>query len=95
MPDWAGFDSRLERTEDGEAYAPVPLPREGYRGTDWARALADLAGALAENRPHRMGAEHAAHVVELLDAARTSATAGRPVELASGFPRPEPLDWAS
>jgi predicted dehydrogenase len=94
MPDWAGFDSRLERTEDGETYAPVPLPREGYRGTDWARALADLAEALAENRPHRMGAEHAAHVVELLDAARTSAAEGRPLELASSFPRPEPLDWA-
>ena len=41
-----------------------------------------------------MGAEHAAHVVEVLDAARISSTEGRPVELDSGFPRPEPLDWA-
>jgi predicted dehydrogenase len=94
VPDWAGFDSRLERTVDGETYEPVPLPRAGYPGTDWARALVDLAEAIAENRPHRMGAEHAAHVVEVLDAARTSASEGRPVELASEFPRPEPLAWA-
>jgi len=94
MEDFGHFDSRLERTEDGTTYAQVPLPREPYPGTDWARPLVDLAEALAENRPHRMGAEHAAHVVEVLDAARTSSTEGRPVELSSDFPRPEPLDWA-
>ena len=94
MEDFGHFDSRLERTEDGTTYAQVPLPREPYPGTDWARPLVDLAEALAENRPHRMGAEHAAHVVEVLDAARTSSAEGRPVEVSSGFPRPEPLDWA-
>jgi predicted dehydrogenase len=94
LEDFAHFDSRLERTEDGDTYTPVPLPRPAYRGTDWARPLVDLAEALADDRPHRMGAEHAVHVVEVLDAARVSSTEGRPVELTSGFPRPEPLDWA-
>jgi hypothetical protein len=94
MADWLAFDSPLERTDDGQAYVPLPLLREPYHGTDWARALVDLAGAVEEGRPHSMGAEHAAHVVEVLEAARTSCTQSRPVELSSDFPRPEPLDWA-
>jgi predicted dehydrogenase len=94
MPSWQTFDSPLERTTDGETYEPVPLLREPYPGTDWARPLADLADAIAEGRPHRMGAEHAAHVVEALEAAYASGASGAPVELSSAFPRPEPLDWA-
>ena len=90
----ADFDSRLERTDDGETYAPVPLLREPYPGTDWARPLVDLADAIAEGRPHRMGAEHAAHVVEVLDAARTSRPRAGRSRWAPSFPRPEPLDWA-
>ena len=72
----------------------MPLLREPYPGTDWARPLADLAEAIAEGRPHRMGAEHAAHVVEALEAAHASAAAARPSRCGSDFPRPEPLDWA-
>jgi predicted dehydrogenase len=94
MADWAAFDSRLQRTDDGETYEPLPLLRAPYAGTDWARALVELADALEEGRPHRMGAEHAAHVVEVLEAARAAADDGGPVEIASDFPRPAPLDWA-
>ena len=94
LADYGAFDSRLERTEDGTAYEPVALARTPYRGTNWARPLVDLAEAIAEGRPHRMGAEHAAHVVEAMEAARASAEAGAPVELRSDFPRPEPLEWA-
>jgi predicted dehydrogenase len=95
MPTWSDFDSRLELTRDGEHYDPVPLLREPYRGTDWARPLVDLADALAEGRPHRMGAEHAAHVVEVLNAAAQSARDGGTVEVDSDFPRPAPLEWAA
>ena len=41
-----------------------------------------------------MGAEHAAHVVEVLEAAHASGVSGTAVELSSDFPRPAPLDWA-
>ena len=94
LPDWAGFDSRLQRTSDGERYEEVPLLREPYRGTDWARALVDLADAVAEGRPHRMGAAHAAHVVDVLNAVDASRRDGGPVEVRSEFPPPAPLDWA-
>ena len=41
-----------------------------------------------------MGAEHAAHVVEALEAVQTSLRDGGGVDVRSTFAPPEPLDWA-
>ena len=94
LASWAEFDSRLERSSDGVDYEPLPFLRDPYPGIDWARALVDLAEALDEARPHRAGAEHAAHVVEALDAVAASSRDGGTVEVRSSFPAPPPLDWA-
>jgi predicted dehydrogenase len=94
MATWAEFDSRLESSRNGEEYRPVELVREPYRGIDWSRALVDLADAVAEDRPHRASAEHAGHVVEILNAIDASASGGAPVEIRSDFRRPEPMEWA-
>ena len=42
-----------------------------------------------------MTAEHAAHVVEVLNAADRSRTEGGAVEVRSSFEPPAPLDWAT
>ncbi|MDX6486804.1 MAG: hypothetical protein QOF43_1957, partial [Gaiellaceae bacterium] len=94
MPTWMEFDSRLESTTDGETYEPVPLLREPYPGTDWARALVELADAIDEGRPHRMAAAHAAHVVEVLNAIETSFRDGGIAQVQSSFVAPAPMDWA-
>jgi predicted dehydrogenase len=91
---WDVFDSRLESSTDGESYTPVPIVREPFRGIDWSRALVDLADAIEQGRPHRAGAEHAVHVVEVLNAIEESARDGGPVEVRSAFPPPAPMDWA-
>ena len=91
---WAESDARLELSSDGEDYAPVPLLREPYRGIDWGLALVELAEAIAEGRPHRTSAEHAVHVVEVLDAIAASATDGGAVDVRSTFEPPTPLEWA-
>jgi predicted dehydrogenase len=91
---WAEFDSRLELSTDGERYEPVPLVREPYHGIGWSRALVDLTEAIEEGRPHRAGAEHAAHVVEVLEGIRAASLDGRRVEIRSDFQPPEPLEWA-
>jgi predicted dehydrogenase len=92
---WAEADSRLERQPRTGGYEPVPLLREPYAGIDWSRALLDLADAIEQGRPHRSTGEHAAHVVEVLEAARASAAdEGRSIVVRSDFRRPEPLDWA-
>jgi predicted dehydrogenase len=95
LPTWAESDSRLLRTTNGEDYEPVELLREPYGGIDWAAALLDLAGAIRDGRPHRMSAEHAAHVVEVLNAADRSRREGGAVHVESSFEPPAPLDWAT
>ena len=91
---WDTCDSRLETSVDGEMYTAAPLVREPYVGIDWGRALVDLAEAIDEGRPHRASAEHAAHVVEVLNGIEESARNGGPVEIRSTFAAPEPMDWA-
>ena len=94
MPTWSEANSLLEHQQRGGEYATIPPVREPFPGNDWGRALVDLARAIDEGRPHRAGAEHAAHVVEVLNAVEESAGAGGAVAVHSAFPRPEPMDWA-
>lgn len=89
------FDATVEVGAYGEAYEPVDLVRPGYIGTAWARGVADMAEAIAEDRPHRASAEQAAHVVEILEAVTASiADGGRRVEISSTFAPPALLPWA-
>jgi predicted dehydrogenase len=94
MPTWAEFNSRLELQKRGAEYETVPPLREPYAGIDWSRALVDVAEAIEEGRPHRASGEHAAHIVEVLEAVQTSLDRGGAVDVHSDFRRPEPLDWA-
>jgi predicted dehydrogenase len=89
------FDATVEVGAYGDAYEPVDLVRPGYRGTAWARGVAEMAEAIAEDRPYRASGEQAAHVVEILEAAaRSMADGGRSIEITSSFGRPALLPWA-
>jgi predicted dehydrogenase len=94
MPAWAEANSRVQLQQRRGEYEPVELLREPFPGIDWSRPLVDLAKAIAEGRPHRASAEHAAHVVEILNAVEESAAAGGGVEVHSSFDPPEPMEWA-
>jgi predicted dehydrogenase len=94
MPTWAEANSRVELQPRGGGYERVEPVREPFDGIDWSRALVDLADAIGEGRPHRASAEHAAHVVETLNAAEESAATGRSVAVTSTFDPPEPMEWA-
>ncbi len=89
------FDATVEVGAYGENYQPVDLVRPGYRGTAWARGVAEMAAAIAEDRPHRASGEQAAHVVEILEAAATSmAEGGRRIDIRSTFVPPTLMPWA-
>ncbi len=89
------FDARVEAARYGEEYERVDPIRPPYPGTAWARGVADMAGAIAEGRPHRATGEHAAHVTEILDAVAASISAGgRRIEIGSAFELPAPMPWA-
>lgn len=88
------FNTTVERGPFGGAYEPVPLVREPYQGVAWARGVADLARAIVEERPQRVTGDHAAHVVDILSAARQSMRERRRIEIASTFEPPELMEWA-
>ena len=84
---WQDFDAAVELAPFGGSYEPVPVPG-AFRGIDWGKALAELSGAISEQRPHRATGAHAAHVVEILDAVQTSIRDGVTVSVTSTFAAP-------
>jgi predicted dehydrogenase len=93
LSSWQEFDADLEVAPYGGEYERVAV-EDPFPGIDWGKALAELATAIAEDRPHRATGDHAAHVVEILDAVRASSAEGRPVAVTSSFtapPVPAPL----
>jgi predicted dehydrogenase len=90
------FDATVEVGPYGGAYERIPFVRPPFRGTAWARGLADMAAGIAERGPHRASAEQAAHVVDILAAAATSMAAdGSAVDVRSTFRAPALMPWAT
>jgi len=88
------FDASVEMGPFGSEYEPVDLVRPPFRGTAWARGVAEMAASIDAGRPHRASAELAAHIVDIIDAARASmAEDGRAVKVASTFAQPELMPW--
>jgi len=81
-------------------YPLVKKPTFQYRSAgatpmDFARGVAELADAVAENRPCRLSARFSLHVNELVLAIHDSAQGGTPRELESTFEPVEPMPWAT
>ncbi len=89
------FDATVEVGAFNKTLEPVAHVRPAFRGTAWARGVAEMANAIAEDRPHRASAEQAAHVVDILEGAFGSiADGGRPVAITSTFVPPPLMPWA-
>lgn len=89
-----GFNAGVAFGKYGEGLTDVPLIKEAHPGIEWGRGIRDLATAIREGRPHRATGAQAAHVVEILNGAMESIREGRPISIASDFPRPTPMEWA-
>jgi predicted dehydrogenase len=73
------------------------LPKVKYRGAsrvDWGRGVADLADAVANNRPARLSADFSLHINELTLALNHAGTHSSTVQLTTTFEPMEPLSWA-
>jgi len=88
------FDATVQRGPAGGEYELVTPVREPYSGIAWGRGVADLARAINEDRPQRVTGEHAAHVVDILSAARQSMRERRRIVIDSEFEAPTLMDWA-
>ena len=86
----------------GESYQRLPYVKEPYAGkmgepgsnVEWSRGVLDMAGAMKENRPQRITAVQAAHVVDIVCGIQEVSREGRRVEIASEFPPPTSVEWA-
>jgi predicted dehydrogenase len=97
LPTWGEANSRVLLSGSGNAddYTEVDAVRQPFTGIDWSRPLVDLAAAVREGRRPRASGEHAAHVVEVLEAIERSNRDGGRVAVRSSFTAPEPMPWAS
>lgn len=95
---WHDFNGTVEFAALGQPYQPVPWLKEAYTGprgnVEWGRGVLDLAEAILQDRPHRATGQHAAHIVEILEAITQSIAQNKPVLVHSDFPPPTPMEWA-
>lgn len=93
--DFQLFQAPVEWGKRGEPYRPVRHVRPPFQGVEFGRGVQELADAIRENRRHRLCGEHAAHVVEVVEALHRSLKArGGPMRVKSSFPPPAPMPWA-
>ena len=89
------FSAPLEFIEIGGESSIIPPIRNGYDGTEYARGLEEIAESIINNKPHRASAEHAAHVIEVMEAIDKSIKTKEVVDIYSNFIQPPLMDWAS
>ncbi|WP_304457985.1 Gfo/Idh/MocA family protein [Alicyclobacillus sendaiensis] len=90
VPDPNYFEGTVRvRRRGAEAWSPAPA-LFGFAENRRGLAVADMALAIRDRRPHRASGDLALHVVEIMEAVHLSAREGRHVEIASRPDRPEP-----
>ena len=83
MPNMFGVKVQVRGAKD-EDWKTLPLVSEHQDfEASWGLALADLAWAINEERPHKASAEQALHVLELMGAFLKSAEQGKRLEIGS------------
>lgn len=92
---WMAFDAKVQHAPYGSRYESLELVRQPYEGIEWSRGVVEMTEAIRDDRPHRVTGAQAAHVVEIMSAIHTSIIDERPVEIASTFDQPQPMEWAS
>jgi predicted dehydrogenase len=81
---WFAPGSSLVFTPYEGQSSPVPTP-DAPENIDWSVGVAELVAAIEEGRPSQLDRDRSVHLVEILEAAETSADTGSPVDLNTGF----------
>ncbi len=79
------FRSPLVYAEHFKAYETVKDTSEAYDGIEWCRGLVDMAQAIRSESAPKANPEHAAHVMEILEAIEQAMAGAKTVELKSSF----------
>jgi predicted dehydrogenase len=81
---WFAPGSSLVFTPYEGQSSPVPTP-DAPENIDWSVGVAELVAAIGEGRPSQLDRDRSVHLVEILEAAETSADTGSSVDLNTGF----------
>jgi predicted dehydrogenase len=81
---WFAPGSSLVFTPYEGQSSPVPTP-DAPENIDWSVGVAELVAAIEEGRPSQLDRDRSVHLVEILEAAETSADTGSSVDLNTGF----------
>ena len=91
----------MRKRLEGKLVRKVPLVRPvkkfDYRGAqqmDFARGVAELAGAVREGRPSRLATDFSLHNNELVLAVSEAASTAMPYVMTTSFVPPVPMEWA-
>jgi len=76
------------------ARIPAMRPKRGEPTMDFARGVAELAGAIRDNRPSRLDADFAVHIAEVTEMLQYPDRYERPAKVRSNFAPLKPMDWA-
>jgi predicted dehydrogenase len=88
------FHAKVSFAPMGEKHQPVELIRPPYQGIPWGRGVYHVVSAIEAGQPHPFTGEHAAHIVDVLDAARRSIDTAEAIAVTSSFPSPMTAYWA-
>jgi predicted dehydrogenase len=91
VPDPNHFGGQIELLKTGGEWANVDTDMPYADGNYRSIGLADMAHAIASNRPHRASGDLALHVLEVMEAFETSSQSGRVVDITTPVERPAPL----
>lgn len=91
VPDPNHFGGQIEMLKKGGEWANVDTDMPYADGNYRSIGLADMAHAIASDRPHRASGDLALHVLEVMEAFETSSQSGQVVTITTPVERPAPL----
>ena len=91
VPDPNRFSDPVEILLSSDQEWTTVGPLAGYADAARGYGLADMARAIATDRPHRASGELAFHVLEIMDAIARSGESQETIELSSTVERPAPV----
>jgi predicted dehydrogenase len=91
VPDPNGFGGEVRVFHQDSPQWTVMPEAAGYAGGGRGCGIADLAGALAADTPHRATGELALHVLDVMESLLRAAEHGRTEAVSTDCPRPAPM----
>ena len=84
LSNWLWTNGTVEVAEFNQPYKTI-FSKEGHEQAHWGKGALDMVTGISENKPHHTSGEHAAHIVEILEAAHSSFKIDKAVAVNSRF----------